>query len=73
MKTVFDVPVISLNNDTLVCEQEQVPLVATVNGGIGPFNYLWNDGNTNSSRVVTVINNTTYSVTVTDEIGRAHV
>ena len=36
----------------------------TVSGGISPFSYLWNDGNTNEDR--TGLSGGTYTITVTD-------
>ena len=42
-------------------------LDAVVEGGVPPYSYLWSDGQTNS--VATDLTYTTYTVTVTDEVG----
>jgi len=43
-------PVASVNSDT-VCEGDSAQLCATVEGGIGPFTYLWSNGYTRNERL----------------------
>ena len=45
-------------------------LTATVEGGIAPFTYAWNTGETTSSIIVAPADTTTFSVTVTDASGQ---
>jgi hypothetical protein len=55
--------ILSLGNDTIVCDGQAV----TFDAGLGFADYLWNDGTTNSSLTTTVAG--IYSVTVTDNFG----
>jgi PKD repeat protein len=52
--------------DALTCPGNAVSLSVLTEGGSGDYDFLWNDGNTDSARTVTPTDTTTYSVTVTD-------
>ncbi|MCD4679519.1 MAG: T9SS type A sorting domain-containing protein, partial [Bacteroidales bacterium] len=52
--------------DTSICVGDSVTLFVGITGVGAPFTYLWNDGNTSSSIVVSPNNTTFYTVTVTD-------
>jgi len=49
------------------CVQNQGKLTVTGETGVGPYTYLWNNGNTTDS--ITGLTPGTYSVTVTDSLG----
>ncbi|WP_179338825.1 T9SS type A sorting domain-containing protein [Winogradskyella ludwigii] len=66
--TITVVPEVNANagNDVAICLGESVSLTAS--GGI---NYSWNTGETNTSMIVSPIETTTYTVTVTDDLGNS--
>ncbi|HWY97631.1 MAG TPA: gliding motility-associated C-terminal domain-containing protein, partial [Bacteroidia bacterium] len=49
-----------------VCAGSTIILIDSVGGGVGTTNYVWSNGGTGSSVIVTPSGNTTYSVTATD-------
>ena len=53
-------------SDTAVCSGSNVTLGVTVTGGITPYTYNWNNGQTSSSISVTPGATTTYTVTVNE-------
>jgi len=50
----------------LLCNGSLTNVNAVINGGTGPFNSLWNDGNTNNQRIIGV---GTYTCSITDANG----
>lgn len=58
--------IVNIYPDTSLCQGDSVLLTAGVIGSGAPFFYLWNDGNTSPSILVSPNNTTAYSVTVTD-------
>ena len=50
----------------IICENESITLTPSINFGIPPFQYLWNNGSTNPSITVSPNANTSYNVVVTD-------
>ena len=60
-----DLPVVALGNDTLLCPNETLPLTLDLPGAT----YLWQDGSTNATYVVTQPGS--YSVMVSNECGTA--
>ena len=59
--TVANLPIITISNDTVICEGTNANLKAT--GGIS---YEWNNGVNTTNQTVTPINSTSYYVTVKD-------
>ncbi|MBL0024881.1 MAG: gliding motility-associated C-terminal domain-containing protein [Saprospiraceae bacterium] len=59
---VNNIPTVSISGKAQICQGDSTTLVAT-----GGMSYLWNNGATNESIIVT--NNTNYLVTVTDANG----
>lgn len=52
-----------------ICQGMTVNLNAVVQGGVGPYQYLWSGGSTGSGLTVTPSATTTYTLTVTDANG----
>lgn len=67
--TINDVaPVtVTLSDTTVLCSGDLVELVPQVSGGVGPYTYVWSNGETSSSIIVSPTNTTTYTVSVTDD------
>ena len=63
--TVNPLPVITLSG-AAICAGSSAGLNAIVNGGIPPFTYQWNTGDTTSSISVSPGSTTTYTVTVSN-------
>lgn len=59
----------TISNDTAVCQQDLVQLVANAQGGNGKYKYQWNTGVKDSTYNAKSNNTTTYYVTITDECG----
>ncbi len=57
---------VTVADQTLTCPGDNVTLSATVTGGVPPFTYLWNTGETTQSIQVSPSSTTSYSVVVTD-------
>ena len=57
--------------DPTVCGTESVALTAVTQGGMGEYQYLWEDGSTQPTLIVPPLGSgsATYHVTVTDECG----
>lgn len=63
-------PNVDINGANPICEGESITLTSSVNGGTGPYNYLWSPGGfTSSSILVSPTSTTTYTVQVTDQNG----
>lgn len=58
--------VVEVNDETVICAGNAVTLTPDVQGGVGPFVYLWNTGETTESITVSPLTTQTYTVTVTD-------
>lgn len=52
-----------------ICPGDQATISVTANGGVGNYNYLWNNNNTGATQQVSPASTTTYSVTATDANG----
>lgn len=58
---------ISLNNDTALCEGNQLTLNAIVTGGSLPYNFSWSNNSTGSPQItVSPSSNIAYTLSVTD-------
>jgi hypothetical protein len=66
--TVNAVPNVLVTGTNVICEGNSTTISATANGGSG-FAYLWSNGATTSSILVTPTSSTIYSVTVTNANG----
>ena len=62
---VYQTPVLIVNN-TSTCLGSSVNLNATVNNGVSPYFFIWSNGSTNSSIIVSPSESTNFGVTVTD-------
>lgn len=69
LKIVDPPPLAATLADVSICTNSTVELEATVNGGIPPYTYVWNNGATTKSLRVTANDVGTYSVTVSDQCG----
>jgi len=71
--SIFDQPIVDLGNDTLVCQGEQIELTAMASGGSGNYQYTWSPapifGQNSPNPTFQPIQNTEYSVTITDDNG----
>ncbi|MCB9448241.1 MAG: gliding motility-associated C-terminal domain-containing protein [Flavobacteriales bacterium] len=69
---VYPVPTVTMTPDLNVCSDDDPTsdLTATVNGGTGPFTYVWDDPNSGNTSTITVTNvlntSVTYHVSITD-------
>ncbi len=59
-------PAVNAGSDDTICIQSTATLNANVAGGYGPYQYLWSNQASTSQVTVGPIQNTLYSVTVTD-------
>ena len=50
----------------VLCPGDNLEVLATITGGVGPFNYLWNTGEITSSIFVNPSSTSTYTVNVQD-------
>jgi len=57
---------VTIENPEVLCPGEPIELVANAQGGVGPYTYVWNTGETTSSILVSPTSTQTYTVTVTD-------
>ena len=60
---------LNLAGSTTICIGQSAQLSAIVSGGTRPYSYLWNNGVTDSSHVVSPLTSTSYSVQVVDSNG----
>jgi hypothetical protein len=73
--TVSTTPSVSLGNDAIICNGSQVLLNAIVNGGTGPYTYLWTPSNSGLSStniedvVATPTSTVEYVLQATDAAG----
>lgn len=59
----------NLVSESVICPDTDIDIEVQISGGIGPFNILWDDGDTNTVRTVHPIGQEQYFVTVTDLCG----
>ncbi len=71
---VYPALFVIVSPDEVICQGEVHTITAYAAGGNGgPYTYMWNNGNTQSSNVVSPIITTTYSVSVYDDCGSPYV
>ena len=58
--------VVTAKGDTTLCDVNSIPVSVSGSGGIQPYLFTWNNGDTNTTRIVTPLNTTLYSVTLKD-------
>lgn len=59
--------VVTVNDTNVVCAGDDALLTAEISGGVGPFDLLWDTGDTTESITVSPAFTQTYTVTVTDQ------
>jgi gliding motility-associated-like protein len=57
---------VTVESEDVLCPGSSVEVVANATGGVGPYVYAWNTGETTSSITVSPSNTQTYTVSVTD-------
>ncbi len=68
--SVNETPVANAGTDVTICKNFSTTLSASVTGGKPPYQYAWNNGlGTGSSKTVTPLVTTTYTVTITSDNG----
>lgn len=58
---------LTLNDTTVLCSGDDVLLKSFPTGGVGPYTYVWNTGETTSEITVNPTTTTSYSLTITDD------
>jgi len=62
-------PSVSISGPTPICPGQTISLISSVTGGSGPYTYRWNTNANNQNISVSPASNTTYTLTVTDNLG----
>lgn len=57
---------VDLRDTTILCPGDEIELIPTPSGGVGPYTYAWNTTETSASIFVSPMTTTSYQVTVTD-------
>jgi gliding motility-associated-like protein len=57
---------VTVESSDVLCPGEEIELIANATGGVGPYTYIWNTGETTASIFVSPTSSATYTVTVTD-------
>ena len=57
---------VTVESGGVLCPGDDLEIIANITGGVGPFNYSWNTGETTSSIFVNPTSTSTYTVTVQD-------
>ncbi len=64
--TVYPKIELMLSGDEEICKGEEIEISAEATGGTPPFEYMWDDGSTESTRTVMPEETTTYKIKVKD-------
>ncbi|MEO8147317.1 MAG: PKD domain-containing protein [Bacteroidia bacterium] len=59
----------SVSGGTTICIGQNDTISASVSGGTLPYSYLWSNGNTTASQIVSPLTSSTFTVTVSDANG----
>jgi gliding motility-associated-like protein len=57
---------VTVQSGSVLCPGDDLEVIANATGGVGPYTYLWNTGETTSSIFVSPTSTQTYTVTVVD-------
>jgi gliding motility-associated-like protein len=57
---------VTVQSGSVLCPGDDLEVIANATGGVGPYSYLWNTGETTSSIFVSPTSTQTYTVTVVD-------
>ena len=57
---------VTVQSGSVLCPGDDLEVIASPLGGVGPYTYLWNTGETTASIFVSPTSTQTYTVTVTD-------
>jgi len=57
---------VTVESSELLCPGQPIEVIAVPAGGVGPYTYSWNTGETTSSIFVSPASTATYTVTITD-------
>ncbi len=57
---------VTVQSGSVLCPGDDLEVIANATGGVGPYTYLWNTGETTSSIFVSPTSSQTYTVTVVD-------
>lgn len=58
---------VDLATDNVICPGQPIEVIATPSGGVGPYTFVWNTGETTPSIFVNPTSTQTFSVSVTDD------
>lgn len=66
---LVSLPLADAGADITICPGASTSIGNIATGGISPYSYVWNNGNSNISQTVGPTSETTYTVSVTDSYG----
>jgi hypothetical protein len=67
--SVRNSPLVTISGTTLICPGQTISLNTMTTGGSSPYTYQWNTNSNNQNILVSPTSVTTYTVTVTDNLG----